>query len=183
MALSLAETRRRRTGGLLLLAGCSLCALATSATAQTAASDDIVVTGQAPPGAVIGDIPAQNQLDRADIDAYGVDTISELLDEIAAQTSSNQGRSDDGPVVLVNGKRISGVNEVSDLPTESILRLDILPEEVALRYGYDAQRKVVNIILHRRFRSQVANIGGGIATVMRRLDLAPEKQRADEELA
>ena len=79
MALSLAETRRRRTGGLLLLAGCSLCALATSATAQTAASDDIVVTGQAPPGAVIGDIPAQNQLDRADIDAYGVDTISELL--------------------------------------------------------------------------------------------------------
>ena len=154
----------RRAGGALLLAGCSLFALSTPAAAQSVASDDIVVTGQAPPGAVIGDIPAQNQLGRADIDAYGVGTVSELLDEIASQTSSNQGRSDDGPVVLVNGKRISGVNEVSDLPTEAILRLDILPEEVALKYGYDAQRKVVNIILHRRFRSQVANAGGGIAT-------------------
>ena len=30
-------------------------------------------------------------------DAYGVGTVSELLDEIASQTSSNQGRSDDGP--------------------------------------------------------------------------------------
>lgn len=155
---------RLRTGGSQLLAGCSLSALSISALAQTAATDEIVVTGQAVPGAVIGDVPAENQLNRADIDAYGVDTVSELLDEIAAQTSSNQGRSDDGPVVLVNGKRISGVNEVNDLPTESILRLDILPEEVALKYGYDAQRKVVNIILRRRFRSQAANMGGGLAT-------------------
>ncbi|WP_256869409.1 hypothetical protein [Sphingobium lactosutens] len=99
---------------------------------------------------MIGDIPAENQLNRADIDAYGVGKISELLDEIVAQTQSNQGRSDDGPVVLVNGKRVSGVNEVSDLPTEAILRLDILPEEVALKYGYDAQRKVVNIICPAR---------------------------------
>jgi hypothetical protein len=30
------------------------------------------------------------------------------------------------------------VNEVGDLPTRSILRVDILPE-VALKYGYDAQ--------------------------------------------
>jgi hypothetical protein len=159
---------RHRAGLLLLLSGCSPFALspalAATSAAATPAADDIVVTGQAPPGAVIGDIPAENQLNRADIDAYGVGTISELLDEIASQTQSNQGRSDDGPVVLVNGKRISGVNEVNDLPTEAILRLDILPEEVALKYGYDAQRKVVNIILHRRFRSQVANLSGGFDT-------------------
>lgn len=139
-----------------------------------AATDDIVVTGQAPPGAVIGDIPAENQLNRADIDAYAVGTISELLDEIAARTQSNQGRSDDGPVILVNGKRISGVNEVSDLPAEAVLRLDILPEEVALKYGYDAQRKVVNIILHRRFRSQVANLSGGLATAGRGENIAAD---------
>ncbi|QGP80095.1 TonB-dependent receptor [Sphingobium sp. CAP-1] len=154
--------RRRAAGVALLLAGCSQPSLAGAADAP--ASDDIVVTGQAPPGAVIGDIPAENQLNRADIDGYGVSTVSELLDEIAGQTSSNQGRSDDGPVVLVNGKRISGVNEVNDLPTESILRLDILPEEVALKYGYDAQKKVVNIILHRRFQSRTASLSGGAAT-------------------
>jgi outer membrane cobalamin receptor len=126
--------------------------------------DEIIVTGRAVPGAVIGDIPPENQLNRADIDAYGVSTVSELLDEISAQTQSGQGRGDDGPVVLVNGKRISGVNEVKDLPTESILRVDILPEEVALKYGYDAQRKVVNIILRRRFTSKVVNTNGGFAT-------------------
>ncbi|NYT42235.1 TonB-dependent receptor [Sphingomonas sp. R-74633] len=160
-----------------LLAGAALVALAPAAHAQTQApppkqdapqpkqqEDEIIVTGKAPPGSVIGDIPPENQLGRADIDAYGVGTVSELLDAIAEQTSSAQGRDDEGPVVLVNGKRISGVNEVSDLPTESIVRIDILPEEVALKYGYDAQRKVVNIILRRRFEGRVANLNGGMAT-------------------
>jgi hypothetical protein len=158
-----------------LLAGAALVVLAPAAHAQTEApkqdapppkqqEDEIIVTGKAPPGSVIGDIPPENQLGRADIDAYGVGTVSELLDAIAEQTASAQGRDDEGPVVLVNGKRISGVNEVSDLPTESIVRVDILPEEVALKYGYDAQRKVVNIILRRRFEGRVANLDGGMAT-------------------
>ncbi|MEP9359661.1 TonB-dependent receptor [Sphingomonas sp. KR3-1] len=151
-----------------LLAGAALVLLAPAAQAQDRPApqkeDEIVVTGKAPPGSVIGDIPPENQLGRADIDGYGVGTVSELLDAIAEQTSSAQGRSDDGPVVLVNGKRISGVNEVADLPTESIVRVDILPEEVALKYGYDAQRKVVNIILRRRFEGRVANLAGGMAT-------------------
>ncbi|MBB4840245.1 hypothetical protein HNP52_003337 [Sphingomonas kyeonggiensis] len=159
-----------------LLAGAALAVLAPAAHAQTQApprqdnpapkqgEDDIVVTGKAPPGSVIGDIPPENRLGQADIAAYGVGTVSELLDAIAEQTASAQGRDDEGPVVLVNGKRISGVNEVSDLPTESIVRVDILPEEVALKYGYDAQRKVVNIILRRRFEGRVANLAGGLAT-------------------
>lgn len=127
--------------------------------------EDIVVTGQAVPGAVIGDIPPENQLRPADIASYGVSSVSELLDEIADQTQSGQGRGGaGGPVILVNGKRISGVNEVGDLPTEAILRVDILPEEVALKYGYGAMQKVVNIILRRRFRSVVADLRGQMAT-------------------
>ncbi|MCJ2178041.1 TonB-dependent receptor [Novosphingobium album (ex Hu et al. 2023)] len=126
--------------------------------------DEIVVTGQAVPGAVIGDIPPENQLGRAEIESYGVDSISDLLDEIADQTTSIEGRdSSSGPVVLVNGKRVSGVNEVGDLPVESVLRVDILPEEVALKYGYDAQKKVVNIILKRRFQSKVINLDAGMS--------------------
>ncbi|MFS2110337.1 TonB-dependent receptor [Sphingomonas sp. Sphisp140] len=153
----------------MLLAGAALVALAPAAHAQDKPApkpqeDEIVVTGKAPPGSVIGDIPPENRLGPADIAAYGVGTVSELLDAIAEQTASAQGREDEGPVVLVNGKRISGINEVSDLPTESIVRADILPEEVALKYGYDAQRKVVNIILRRRFEGRVANLAGGFAT-------------------
>ncbi|MFT3976377.1 MAG: TonB-dependent receptor, partial [Sphingomonas bacterium] len=134
------------------------------AEADASPQDDIVVTGQALPGAVIGDIPPENRLSPADIAAYGVDSVSDLLSQISDQTSSVQGRDGGGPVVLVNGKRISGINEVGDLPTEAIARLDILPEEVALKYGYSATQKVVNIILRRRFRAHVASAGGGLAT-------------------
>lgn len=128
------------------------------------AEADIVVTARATPGAVIGDIPPENQLNQADIASYGVGTVSELLDQIASQTQSGQGRDSDGPVVLVNGRRTSGVNEVGDLPTESIVRVDILPEEVALKYGYGAQQKVVNVILRRRFDARTAEASGGGAT-------------------
>lgn len=157
----------RRRACLVLLAGCcwelpTLCFAQNGA--ATAADDVIIVNGEVPPGSVIGDIPPENQIGHPDIEAYGVGTVNELLDAIAAQTQSGQGREDTGPVVLVNGKRVSGVDEVGDLPTEAVVRVDILPEEVALKYGYDAQRKVVNVILRRRFQSRVANLGGGFAT-------------------
>jgi hypothetical protein len=35
---------------------------------------------------------------------------------------------------------------IRDLPTEAILRVDILPEEVSLKYGYRADQKVVNFV-------------------------------------
>lgn len=127
-------------------------------------SRDIVVNGKAPPGSVIGDIPPENQLGPRAIASYGVGTVNELLAQIALMTGSALDDQGSGPVILVNGKRVSGVNEVGDLPTESILRVDILPEEVALKYGYSATQKVVNIILRRRFRSWVFNAGGGLAT-------------------
>jgi len=128
--------------------------------------EEVVVTAQAVPGAVIGDIPPENQLNSRDIASYGVSTVNDLLNEISEQTQSEQGRdSSSGPIILVNGKRISGVNEIGDFPTESILRVDILPEEVALKYGYGAQQKVVNIILRRRFRAKVADLDGGTSTL------------------
>jgi len=128
------------------------------------ALDEVTVTGQAPPGAVLGDIPPENSLNPRDIRAYGVGTVSELLGELALQTTSGQGRGDESPVILVNGRRISGVNEVGDLPTEAILRLDILPEEVAIKYGYSASQKVVNVILRRRFAARTGEVSVGGST-------------------
>src|SRR5690349_1533342 len=137
--------------------------LPTSLLAQD--MDEVVVSAQAMPGAVIGDIPPENQLNPRDIASYGVSTVNDLLNEISDQTQSEQGRdSSSGPIILVNGKRVSGINEVGDFPAESILRVDILPEEVALKYGYGAQQKVVNIILRRRFRAKVANVDAGAST-------------------
>jgi hypothetical protein len=54
-------------------------------------------------------------------------------------------------VLLVNGRRISGFQEIQGIPTEAIERTDILPEEVALTYGYRADQRVVNFVLKLQF--------------------------------
>ncbi|HZB68783.1 MAG TPA: TonB-dependent receptor [Sphingomicrobium sp.] len=113
----------------------------------------IVVTGQRPRGSVIGDIPPENTLDSRDVRATGATDINELLEALAPQIGSARGRGGERPVLLLNGQRISSFRELRDLPTEAIQRVEILPEEVALKYGYRADQRVVNIILRRRFRS------------------------------
>ena len=130
----------------------------------TVVSEVVINVSAAPyriqPGAVVGDIEPEVQLSPADIQSYGVSTLTELLTELAPQTNSNQGRGGETPVVLLNGKRISGFQEVRDIPTEAILRVDILPEEVALKYGFTADQKVVNFVLRQRFRSTTHEVTG-----------------------
>ncbi|WP_454884507.1 TonB-dependent receptor [Sphingomonas oryzagri] len=127
---------------------------------------DIVVNGthQALPGAVVGDIPPELQYGPADIRAYGVNSVADLLNELAPETTSARGRGGEAPAVLLNGRRISSFSEIRDLPTEAILRVDILPEEVALKYGYSADQKVVNIVLRRRFRALTTEDSGSTST-------------------
>src|SRR6185369_7607018 len=124
----------------------------------------IVVTGQKPAGSVVGDIPPENTLDARDVRATGATNITELLDALAPQIGSARGRGGGAPVLLLNGQRISGFRELRDIPTEAIQRVDILPEEVALKYGYRADQKVVNIVLRQRFRSTTAQLGTNMPT-------------------
>ena len=125
--------------------------------------DEIVVTAGRQPGAVAGDIKPELQLSPADIRSYGVSSVADLLTAIAPQTNSTRG-SGGMPLVLVNGRRISGFGEIRDLPPEAILRVDILPEEVALKYGAPADQRVVNFVLRPRFRATTAEGKGGAAT-------------------
>ena len=127
-----------------------------------AEGEEIVVTGSRRlPGQVIGDIPPDQQLTPADVRSYGVNSVAELLTELGPQTRSGRGGA---PIVLLNGRRISGFGEIRDIPTEAILRVDILPEEVALKYGYAADSRVVNFVLRRRFRAATIEASDRIAT-------------------
>ena len=126
--------------------------------------DAIVITGAKPPGSVIGDIPPENTLDARDVRATGATSITELLDALAPQIGSARGRGGERPVLLLNGQRISSFREMRDIPTEAIQRVEILPEEVALKYGYRADQRVVNIVLRQRFRSTTATLSGAAAT-------------------
>lgn len=128
--------------------------------------DDIIVTGSRRlPGSVIGDITPEVTLSGRDIRAYGASNIGELLEELGPITGSIQGRGGEGrPIVLLGGRRISGFREIRDLPPEAIQRVEILPEEVALKYGYRPDQKVVNIVLRNRFKAVTAEASTSQAT-------------------
>lgn len=148
---------------------------ATAAAAKPAATTDhtddyddtvseLVVVGtrdRPQVGAVVGEIQPEIQLSPAQIQSYGVSSVADLLNELSPQLTSNRGRGGEAPVVLLNGRRISGFAEIRDIPTEAIQRVDILPEEAALAYGYTADQRVVNFVLRRRFRATTTELGGG----------------------
>ena len=123
----------------------------------------ITITASGKPyGAVMGDIPPEETFSAADVRSFGVSSITDLLTELTPQTTSGLGGD---PVVLLNGRRISGMGEIRDIPTEAIQRVEILPEEVALKYGYSADQKVVNVVLRQRFRAATVEgqVGGSTA--------------------
>jgi hypothetical protein len=126
--------------------------------------EDIVVVGNRLPGSVVGDIPPENIFDARDIRATGATDITEVLEALEPEIGSARGRGGERPVMLLNGQRISSFRELRDIPSEAILRVEILPEEVALKYGYRADQRVVNFVLRPRFRSTVAELEAGTAT-------------------
>ncbi|MDB5496481.1 MAG: TonB-dependent receptor, partial [Phenylobacterium sp.] len=171
------QPQRRAGLAATLCAGAGLAVLASApaawaapapaaSTAKAGTVSELVVTGERPPepGAVVGDIRPDLQLAPEDVASYGVSTITDLLDELAPEIGSNSGRGGEGPAILLNGRRISGFNEIRNLPTEAILRVDILPEEAALKYGFSANQRVVNIVLKPNFGSELLDVAGGGAT-------------------
>jgi len=124
--------------------------------------EEIVVTGQLK-GAVPGDIKPEEQLGPAEIRAYGASSVSELISQLSAQLGTGQGRGGEQPVVLLSGRR-SSFSEVRDIPPEALERVDILPEEVALKYGYTATQKVINFVLRPRFAALSTELEGRAPT-------------------
>ncbi|MDR7231867.1 hypothetical protein J2X45_002970 [Caulobacter sp. BE264] len=132
----------------------------TSSDLEDTEVEAVTITASGKPfGAVLGDIPPEQTFTTADVRAIGVSSVEDLLTELQPQTTSGLGGD---PVLLLNGRRISGRAEIRDIPTEAIQRVEVLPEEVALKYGYSADQKVVNIVLRQRFRASTldATLGG-----------------------
>lgn len=146
-----------------------LAMIASIASAQAPAPDanpvdEIVVTAERLSGSVVSDVPPIVELSEEAVESYGVSSIADLLTAISPQTGPGRGRGGGGPVVLLNGQRISGFAEIRDLPPEAIQRVQILPEQVALQYGFAADQRVVNFILKDNFRAVNAEVEYGQAT-------------------
>ncbi|MEZ5689701.1 MAG: TonB-dependent receptor [Caenibius sp.] len=135
--------------------------LATPAYAQSIdseslpeAEDAIVVTADRFRGSVDSAQPPVAVIDEEEIASYGASSLEELLQEIAPQATSGRGRGSGGhPAILLNGQRISGFRELRNYPPEAIRRVEVLPEEVAQRFGFSPDQRVVNFILKDNFMS------------------------------
>lgn len=154
---------------MMALVAMPLAAQAQTAPPQAAPAPDninedgeLVVTGEVR-GAVKTDVKPEVQLSPADIAAYGASNVSDLITALAPQLGTGQGRGGEQPVILLSGRR-STFNEVRSLPPEAIERIDILPEEVSLQYGYSASQKVINIVLRPRFQALTAELEGRAPT-------------------
>lgn len=113
-------------------------------------------------GKVESDIPPDLELNAEEIQSLGAANIGELLTILSPQTTSTRGSG--GPVMLINGRRISGFQEMQGIPPEAIERWQVFPEEVALSYGYKADQRVVNIILKKNYNSRMAQAAATVAT-------------------
>jgi len=112
---------------------------------------EIVVTAPRISGSAVDDIAPEITINEDEIEGYGASTVADLLAALAPQTQSGRGRGGGAPVILVNGRRVSGLAEIRDLPAEAILRVEVLPEEAALRYGFGVDQRVTNFILRPGF--------------------------------
>lgn len=126
----------------------------TPETVRTTIDDmTIVVTAKRVRGSVLGDVPPTRTFNPLDIRAYGARDVAELIAGLSAEVTSVDAGGPKQPIVLLNGKRISSFDEIASYPTEAIARLEVFPEDLALRYGFPAGRKVVNIITADPFKS------------------------------
>jgi hypothetical protein len=94
------------------------------------------------------------ELDPEDIAGFGAGSIAELVTQLEPATGSARGRGGGRPVFLINGIRVSSFREFFRYPPEALRRVEVLPEEVAQRFGFPPDRRVMNFILKKDFASR-----------------------------
>jgi hypothetical protein len=114
--------------------------------------EEVIVYGN--DGRLITGMQAEAQLDAEGIAGYGANTIGELLSQIAPEVDN----SEEGPVILVNGKPANGIRSVNDLPPESVQSVQVLPPQAATALGYAPTRRVINVVLKQQFKQGSANV-------------------------
>ena len=151
--------RRLTAIGAALSTSFGATAPATASEAQPPSYEQgtIIVTGYRLPETLDG-VPRIDEIHQSDIAGYGDDSLADLLLDL-----QRTGR-DSLPLVLLNGRPIFNLSELSDVPTESIARVEVYPAPAALRFGGSAGQGIMNFVLRRQFRAAKETLAGGLAT-------------------
>jgi hypothetical protein len=123
--------------------------------AQDVSKGEIIVRAERLRGQLDVEQAPLLELSEEDIKATGATSIAELIQTISPQTTSSRGRGGGGrPVFLVNGVRIGSFRELRSYPPEAIVKVEVMPEEVAQKFGFPPDRRVVNLILKENYSSR-----------------------------
>ena len=123
------------------------------------AHTDVVVNGHR--GSAVTDIEPLTTLDGQAIEGTGATSMTELLRILQPMTRSVDGND---PIFLLNAQRVSGYEEIGALPPEAIEKIEVMPEQVALKFGYPPTRRLVNFITKPRFRGMDVSANAGTTT-------------------
>ncbi len=145
-------------------------ALATAATAQQPALEEVIVTGSAIRRVDLEQALPVTVLNAADIRATGVTNVNELIEKLPAmqnmtvaahsvggggggiRTANLRGIGEQYTLSLLNGQRLAPATsgstiDLSSIPLAAVERVEILKDGASALYGSDAIAGVVNFIL------------------------------------
>ncbi|MFM7403700.1 MAG: hypothetical protein ACKO1N_06295 [Erythrobacter sp.] len=120
--------------------------------------NEIIVRSGRLKGQLLVDQPPLLELDENAISAEGVTSIIDLIAQISARTGSARGRGGGQPVILINGIRVGSFREFANYPPEALARVEVFPEEVAQRFGFPPDRRVINLILKDNYSNRQADL-------------------------
>lgn len=126
------------------------------AQSRDAERDDVVVTARR--GAA--EIQPEAELDPDEIDALDAYDIGEVVRRIAENRALGE-----APVIIVNGKRMADPGALLGFPADALTRVEVLPREAGALYGGDPSRRVLNIVLQKRFASRDGQLDAEMPSV------------------
>ena len=126
--------------------------------------DTVVVTGSRRRGSARGDFAPTFELSEDEITSFAAGDLGELVESLTPLLGGASGSSQERPLILLNGKRISGFREIRSYPPEALIRVDVLPPETGLEYGVQTNQSVINFVLKTSFQKSTGELGSRAPT-------------------
>ena len=122
---------------------------------------DIVVSARHLFGSIQTDTQPTARLDADAILALGASSVADLMKVLEPMARSADGAE---PIMVLNGQRPLITDEIFALPPEAFQRIDLMPEDVATKFGYPPTRNVLNFVTKQRFHSLELRASGNSTT-------------------